>query len=217
MMQTAFTNPYSSGVFCDNMPLSHIDIPEGKAPRNLLRSIREQGLIEPPVLLDRGDGSGQLGILAGIRRLQAIRELAPQGAVTAIIRSDRLASPGVTLTENLVRSRNLLSELDAYLSLLKQGMDDDDIQNAMGIFKRDLNTLNQLSHLGPKAKAFLGEGKIAPSSAKVLAKLSIKDQDAFFSEHGTQAKYTLASVKAWRMHCLLPNAQLSFLKDMPLS
>lgn len=216
MIQTKFNNTLMSGVFVDDLPLKNIEIPEGKAPRNLVRSIREQGLIEPPVLLENQHGNRSLTILAGIRRLQAIREINAEALVVAIIRSDAKASPGVTLCENLVRSRNFVSEIKAFRELRKQSLSEDEIQKTLGLYKRDVKKLAQLTTLSKLSEEALEAGKIAPSSAMVMAKMSKSQQDAFFDAHpDAVSKYTLASVKDWRMKQLLPDAQLSFLADMP--
>ena len=218
MSATPFSTPFLSGKFADEIPLSDIDIPGGKAPRNLLRSIREQGLIEPPVLVEHPYGDQRYGILAGIRRLQSIREIDPNATVVAIIRCDAQASPGVTIAENLVRSRNVLAELEAYVELKRQSLSDEDIQKSLGLFKRDVKTLAVLRNVCPSGKTALREGKLAPSSAMVLAKMKASQQEAYFDEHpDAVSKYTLASVKEWRMRQLLPDAQLSFLADMPLA
>lgn len=218
MMHKAFNNTMMSGVFCDDLPLSSIEIPDGKAPRNLVRSIREQGLIEPPVLLDTQTGNKTFTVLAGIRRLQAIREINPDALVVAIIRSDAKASPAVTLSENLVRSRNFVAEIQAYKALRRQSLNEDDIQKHLGLYKRDVKKLEQLVNLSAKAEAALEAGKLAPSAALVMAKMEKQQQDAFFDEYpDVVSKYTLASVKDWRMRQLLPDSQLSFLADMPFN
>lgn len=217
MMRTPFKNAIMCGVFVDDLPLHSIDIPQGKAPRNLVRSIQEQGLIEPPVLLESSYGRQTLTILAGIRRLQAIREINPDATVAAIIRNDAKASPAVTLSENLVRSRNFVSEIQAFRALRRQSLSEEDIQKALGLYKRDVKKLAQLTNLSETAEKALEAGKIAPTAAMVLAKMKKSQQDDFFAEHpDAVSKYTLASVKEWRMRQLLPDAQLSFLTDMPL-
>lgn len=218
MVKTTFKNTLMCGVFVDDLPLHRIEIPDGKAPRNLVRSIREQGLIEPPVLLETHYGEQIFRVLAGIRRLQAIREINPEAHVVAIIRNDAQASPAVTITENLVRSRNYASEIQAFRELHKQSLSDEDIQKQLGLYKRDVKKLAQLSNLSDKAEKALENGKIAPSAALVLAKLGKHQQDDFFAEHPESvSRYTLASVKDWRMQQLLPDSQLSFLADMPFN
>jgi len=136
----------------------------------------------------------------------------------AIIRNDAQASPAVTITENLVRSRNYVSEIQAFRELHKQSLSDEDIQKQLGLYKRDVKKLAQLSNLSDKAEKALENGKIAPSAALVLAKLGKRQQDDFFAEHpDSVSRYTLASVKDWRMQQLLPDSQLSFLADMPFN
>lgn len=121
-MRCEFCNPFMKGAFIDDLPLSQIDIPEGKAPRNLVRSIQEQGLIEPPVVQQCDYGEIRYRILAGIRRLQAAQEISPDGTVVAIVRVHNYNGADITLAENIVRSRNFVSELHAFRDLRRLSM-----------------------------------------------------------------------------------------------
>lgn len=60
--------------------LSEIDIPDGRAPRGLVKSIRNHGLIEPVVLTQPSPevGDDLCHVIAGRRRLMALRELEAQ-------------------------------------------------------------------------------------------------------------------------------------------
>lgn len=216
-MRSDFCNPFMKGTFVDDLSLDQIDIPEGKAPRNLVRSIQEQGLIEPPVVQQCDYGETRYRILAGIRRLQAVQEINPEGTVVAIVRTHPYNGAEITLSENIVRSRNFVSELHAFRDLRRLSLSEEDIQKQLGIYKRDVKKLAQLAQLSVAAESALAHGKISPSAALVLAKMPRTVQDEFFASCPAEtSKYTLASVKTWRMQHLLPSSQLTFLADMPL-
>lgn len=202
-----------------DVPLSEIDLPEGRAPRGLVKSIKNQGLIEPVVLTFPNPDVGDqfCHVIAGRRRLMALRELNAE-SVVAIMQAGTLSqNAGQTLVENLQRSRNLLSELQAYRDLLREGKSSEEIQKWLGLFKRDVKLLQTLANMAPITEVMLHQGRIAPSTAKVLAKLSKEDQQAFFEQPGTDetSKFTLESVHAWRKSCLFPRQQLSFLASIP--
>ncbi len=216
-MRSEFCNPFMKGTFIDDLPLSQIEIPEGKAPRNLVRSIQEQGLIEPPVVQQCDYGETRYRILAGIRRLQAVQEISPEGTVVAIVRVHHYNGADITLTENIVRSRNFVSELHAFRDLRRLSMTEEDIQKQLGLYKKDVKKLAQLAQLSLPAEHAMAQGKLSPSAALILAKMPAAVQDEFLASCPPEtSKYTLASVKAWRMQHLLPSAQLSFLADIPL-
>ena len=199
--------------------LSDIGIPEGRAPRNLVRSIAHQGVIEPVILKYATFGDNQFEVVAGRRRLQACRELKLE-SVVSLVRAkaeSETALASVTLSENLVRSRNLLSEVEAFRELRMGGLDDDVIQSELGLFRRDVRGLETLSQMAPATEEALRTGKISPSSAKTLAKLPPDVQEAFFSENPPEkSKYTLKSVQAWRMRYLFPSNQMSCLETIPM-
>ena len=208
-----------AGAFLAEVLLSEIDIPEGRAPRGLVHSIRNLGLIEPVVLTEPSPefGNPLCHVIAGRRRLLALQEL-KKTSVIAIMHNDSLADNAQhTLSENLMRSRNLVSELQAYRDLRRNGKTDEDIQVELGLFKRDVKQLAMLASMAPITETMLTVGRIAPSSAKVLAKLSHSDQEQFFSHVKEDCKFTLASAKEWRMRCLFPHNQLTFLEDIPFA
>lgn len=198
------------------VPLAQIHIPDGRAPRTLVKNIMARGLIEPVVLRQAADGSDGFELVAGRRRLQALLEMGCK-SVIAIVRAetDGQSPADITLSENLVRSRNLLSEVHAYREMRQSGRSMEDIQKELGIFKRDLKTLDILSSMSSRTESALESGQLSPSGAKVLAKLPAETQDAFFTQSASE-KYTLESVKVWRMSYLFQPDQMSFLLEIPL-
>lgn len=198
------------------IPLTQIRIPDGRAPRTLVKNIVARGLIEPVVLRQAEDGSDGFELVAGRRRLQALLEMGCK-TVIAIVRTetDGQSSADITLSENLVRSRNLLSEVHAYREMRQSGRSLEDIQKELGIFKRDLKTLDILSSMSPRTESALECGQLSPSGAKILAKLPTETQDAYFTQSASD-RYTLESVKVWRMSYLFQPDQMSFLLEIPL-
>lgn len=198
------------------IPLAQIRIPEGRAPRNLVKNIQARGLIEPVVLRQAEDGSDGFEPVAGRRRLQALLEMGCQSVIAIVrVEADDQCPADITLSENLVRSRNLLSEVHAYREMRQSGRSMEDIQKELGIFKRDLKTLDILSNMSPMTESALGSGQLSPSGARVMAKLPTEAQNAYFTQSASE-KYTLESVKVWRMSYLFQPDQMSFLMEIPL-
>lgn len=217
---STITNPHFAGVALAEVDLSEIDIPAGKAPRGLVRNIRQHGLMEPVILVSpaRDIGQEHYSVVAGRRRLMALREIEAE-TVVAILQSGTLSeNAGSTLSENLLRSRNLVSEVQAYRDLVRQDMTDEEIQVWLGLFKRDVKSLSLLSSMAPITESMLICGRLSPSAAKVLAKLDPEQQKAFFDQQDQEeGKFTLAAVQEFRKQCLFPGHQLSFLEGIPLS
>lgn len=215
---TKISNEHFQGTALAEIPLEQIDMPQGRAPRGLVHSIQTQGLIEPVVLAAPNASVGQdlYPVIAGRRRLQALREIGAE-TVIAILQAGTLSeNAGATLSENLLRSRNLVSEIQAYRDLRRLGKQAEEIQKELGLFKRDVKALAVLASMAPVTESMLYEGRIAPSAAKVLAKLSREDQEAYFAQADPDTgKFTLATVTAWRKNLLFSAKQMSFLADIP--
>lgn len=213
---TKIESPSMRASMLGEIPLTQIHIPEGRAPRTLVKNILARGLIEPVVLRLAEDGSGGFEPVAGRRRLQALLEMGCKSVVALVrVENDGQSPADITLSENLVRTRNLLSEVHAYREMRQSGRSLEDIQKELGIFKRDLKTLDVLSSMGLRTESALAEGLLSPSGAKVLAKLPTEAQEAYFTQSGAE-KYTLESVKVWRMSYLFQPDQMSFLLELPL-
>jgi ParB family transcriptional regulator, chromosome partitioning protein len=86
------------------------------AIRHLAESIESQGLIQPVVLNDRGDGSYEL--ISGERRLRAVRSLG-WSTVPAVLKNvDEVALLEMTLVENLQREDlDPIEEAEGYQQL----------------------------------------------------------------------------------------------------
>lgn len=164
-------------------------------------------------------------ILAGRRRLAAFRAL-EYSKIPAIVvpraHQDRsLLHPeedrephtrSVTLSENLARSRNYIAELEAFETLVSQGMSREQIAKTFGLLERELKQLDRLRGMSQELRAALALHQIAPSTALVLATLNHQDQDKFLA----MSDRTLKSARLWKQRVLIKTDQFDFLdQDLP--
>ncbi|WP_018234220.1 ParB/RepB/Spo0J family partition protein [Thioalkalivibrio thiocyanodenitrificans] len=205
------------------VPVSSIFGGGVQARPSMVRSIKSRGLRSLPVVREVRDADRErwaeegfldtgfeYAIEAGRHRIAAIKELNIQEVPVIVAEDD---ADETTLVENLVRGRNLISELEALEGLLDAGKEPEDIQKELGIFKRDLNRLRRLSNMGKVTRGKLAAGLIAPSTGEVLAKMPEQYQEAFFK---AADKTTLKAAREFLWKYRLPSNQLDFLaEDLP--
>ncbi|MDR2363955.1 MAG: ParB/RepB/Spo0J family partition protein [Spirochaetaceae bacterium] len=156
---------------------------EEESLKELADSIREQGIIQPIIAEDAGDGS--YTIVAGERRSRAAH-LAGLREVPVLIRnySDEKRLE-VSLIENVQRADlNPIEEAAAYKNLMKiTGLSQDEVAAKVGKNRSTVaNALRLLKLPGPVQKS-LETGKISPGHARaILSVLTPEGQALLFEE-----------------------------------
>lgn len=138
----------------------------------LAASIREIGILQPPVVRQISEGSYEL--IMGERRLRAAR-LAGLDKVPVIIRQtsdDELLREA--LVENIHRSNlNALEEAAAYNQMLTDfGFTHDELATRLGRSRPLITNTIRLLNLPPSIQSKLSSGQLSPGHARALLSLT---------------------------------------------
>jgi ParB family chromosome partitioning protein len=149
----------------------------------LADSIKQQGIIQPIIAEEAGDGS--YIIVAGERRTRAAR-LAGLTEVPAILRSySDEKRMEVSLIENIQRSNlNPIEEAAAYKQLMDhEGLSQDDVAARVGKNRATVANALRLLKLSGEIQESIRKGELSPGHARaVLSVAGAKAQDALYRE-----------------------------------
>ncbi len=148
--------------------------PERDAHRRLVASIRAQGLLEPLVIGQRSDDTGGYPVIAGKRRLAALRDIykGKDPKVSCSLRPvEGDAADAVALAENFAREpMHPLDEAEAFAHLAKDdGKGAEDIAAQFGVTPGYVRQRMKLSALAEVIKAAYREGGIDTATAEAFA------------------------------------------------
>ncbi|MDD2904185.1 MAG: ParB/RepB/Spo0J family partition protein [Syntrophales bacterium] len=187
--QAPETNPQSDPRGSNEVPLSLI-YPNPGQPRKvfpkaaleeLALSIKEQGLIEPLVVVAKGE---KFMLIAGERRWRACQMAGLESAPVRILEVDDRQVAEMALVENIQRQDlTPLEEARAFKEMLdKNGYTKEELAQKLG-FKQVWRVDERLSllNLAPKFQDALTFGVITPSQAFEISRLSgAEDQEVVF-------------------------------------
>lgn len=147
-----------------------------EALQELADSIKEQGIVQPLIVRERGDG---FEIIAGERRWRAA-QMAGLTEVPVIVReADDRAVLEVALIENLQRENlNAIEEAQGYAQLINQFRLTQE-QTAVKVGKSRVVVANalRLLKLAPELQAYVRDGRLSVGHSKVILGLaSAEDQ-----------------------------------------
>jgi ParB family chromosome partitioning protein len=145
---------------------------ERDAHRRLVASIRAHGLLQP--LLVQSHGEGRYTVIAGNRRLAALRELFKEAdPKVACVLKQVAAEEGLSasLAENFVREpMHPLDEAEAFAALAKEeGQGAEDIASRFGVTPAFVRQRLKLAALADMLKAAYREGAIDTGMAEAFA------------------------------------------------
>jgi len=176
----ALLEPSEPGIH--SVPVEHLT-PNKFQPRNdfaedaleeLAESIRQQGIVQPIVVTDRGNN--RYSIVAGERRWRAARKagLLQVPIVVRELESEQQRLE-LALVENLQRSNlNPVEEAEAYRSLQNGfGMSQEDIGHRVGKSRASVSHILRLLSLPPEILEMLRQGRLSAGQARPL--LAIED------------------------------------------
>ena len=149
----------------------------------LADSIKQQGIIQPIIAEDAGDGN--FTIIAGERRVRAAG-LAGIKEVPVILRkySDEKRMI-VSLIENIQRSNlNAIEEASAYRQLMQlEGLSQDEVASRVGKNRATVANALRLLKLPPEMQESISKGELSPGHARaILAVPAAKTQEILFRE-----------------------------------
>lgn len=142
-----------------------------EALADLAESIREHGVLQPLLVrpCDDGEQRGQFEIIAGERRWRA-SQLAGLTEVPVIVHEiEQQRAFQMAIVENLQRENlSPLEEARAYQTLLRQGMNQEQVAVALGKGRSTITNTLRLLTLPPDAEMALEKGLITAGHARAL-------------------------------------------------
>jgi ParB/RepB/Spo0J family partition protein len=151
-----------------------------EALEELALSIKEQGLIEPLVVVPRG---GKFMLVAGERRWRACQMIGLETVPVRVIEADDRQIAEMALVENLQRQDlTPLEEARAFRDMLDKGYTKEELAQKLG-FKQVWRVDERLSllNLAPKFQEALTLGGLSPSQAFEMSRLAdYGDQELVF-------------------------------------
>jgi ParB family chromosome partitioning protein len=155
-------------------PRKHFD---EKALQELSRSIKEHGLLQPIVVIEKGDG---YLLVAGERRLRAhkLAQLPTVKAIIANVDIDEFRLRELALIENIQRENlNAIELANSYAELIEvHKITHEELSRIVHKSRSQITNTMRLLALSDYAKAQLVSGKISQGHAKVLVGLDEKRQ-----------------------------------------
>lgn len=147
----------------------------------LAQSIAENGLMEPIIVVQRGN---LYMIVAGERRWRACKLAGLIEVHIRIIEADEQQVAQLALLENLQRQDlNVMEEALAYQGLIEMGMKQEEIALKMGI-KQDWRIHERLNllKLSSVFQDYVVKGILSPSQAQEMSRLPRDKQDIIFDK-----------------------------------
>lgn len=147
--------------------------------QELSNSIKENGLMEPIILVRRRDA---YMIVAGERRFRACQMVGLKNIPAHIIKANKRKIAELALLENLQREDlNIIEEANGYMQLMEMGMTTKQVAKKMG-FKQTWRIQERLNilKLDPLYQECTIKNIITPSQAQELSRLSIEGQQVLF-------------------------------------
>jgi len=147
----------------------------------LAQSIKENGLLEPIVVVPRG---GRFMIIAGERRWRACKIAGVKNVPVRIMEADEKTVAELSLLENLQREDlSIVEEAQAYQGLIDMGMTQEEIAQKMGIKQpwRIQERLNLLK-LTEQFQDYAMKGILTPSQAQEMSRLPRHLQGGLFDK-----------------------------------
>lgn len=206
---TAATKVNSEGM---RVPLREIRLPDNTNPRRagsdvegLAASIEQDGVLQGLVVTAADDGGGYL-VIAGSRRLLALKLLEEKGSINSDykvpVQVRMVAGEGRSEWQRLAMVENLqredlhpLDQSAAWLDLLSNGMEVDDLAARTGLTLRTIRRRLALDNLCKEAREIFRGGGMNLSQAQALS-LGTPDKQAEIIEHNSYRKERFGSAFA---------------------
>jgi ParB family transcriptional regulator, chromosome partitioning protein len=149
--------------------------------RELADSIREQGIVQPLIVRDRGD---HFELIAGERRWRAAQLLNLPEVPIILREADDRAVLELALIENLQRENlNAIEEAQGYSQLMSQfQMTQEDVATKVGKSRAVVANALRLLKLPPVLQGYLRDGRLSVGHAKVVLGLATEKQQQLAAE-----------------------------------
>ena len=152
-----------------------------EALQELANSIKEQGIIQPLVVRQKGDG---FELIAGERRWRAAQLLGLQEVPVLVREADDRVALELALIENLQRENlNPLEEAQGYAELIdKFQLRQEDVALKVGKSRVAVANSLRLLKLAPEIQAYVRDGRLSVGHAKVILGLPTHAEQKLASE-----------------------------------
>lgn len=139
--------------------------------RELADSIREQGIVQPLIVRERGQ---QLELIAGERRWRAAQLLGLAEVPIIVRQADDRAVLELALIENLQRENlNPIEEAQGYAQLVEHfQLTQEDVATKVGKSRAVVANALRLLKLPPEVQGYLRDGRLSVGHAKVILGLA---------------------------------------------
>ncbi len=143
--------------------------------RELADSIKEQGIVQPLIVRERG---GHLELIAGERRWRAAQLLGLKEVPVILREADDRAVLELALIENLQRENlNAIEEAQGYSQLVEQfQLKQEEVATKVGKSRAVVANALRLLKLPPSIQASIREGRLSVGHAKVILGLATETQ-----------------------------------------
>ena len=144
--------------------------------RGLADSIRNSGLVQPPVV--RKNTAGRWELISGERRLRAAQFLGWRTIQVVVKNVDDLTAASMTATENLNREDlNPIEEAESYRTLQEKfGLSQQEVADRVGKGRATVANATRLLELPDEVRELVAKGLLSAGHAKVI--LSVDDEKA---------------------------------------
>jgi ParB family transcriptional regulator, chromosome partitioning protein len=152
-----------------------------EALRELADSIKEQGIVQPLIVRDRGD---HFELIAGERRWRASQLLGLAEVPVIVRQADDRAVLELALIENLQRENlNPIEEAHGYAQLIEQfQLKQDEVGTKVGKSRTVVANALRLLRLAPSLQEAIRDGKLSVGHAKVILGLTDGKQQQLAAE-----------------------------------
>jgi ParB family chromosome partitioning protein len=152
-----------------------------EALRELADSIREQGIVQPLIVRERGD---YLELIAGERRWRAAQLLNLSEVPVIVREADDRVVLELALIENLQRENlNAIEEAQGYSQLIGQfQLTQEEVAQKVGKSRAVVANALRLLKLSPTIQSYIRENRISVGHAKVILGLTDPQQQQFAAE-----------------------------------
>ena len=166
------------------------------AIRELAESIRRYGLLSP--LLVRRDARGEYALIAGERRLRALRLLGRETADAILLDSGEEDSALIALIENLQREElHFLDEAEACRKiLLRRDLTQEQLAAALSKSPSALANLLRLLKLPKSVRMFVREKGLSERHARALLKLNDEDAQLRLAAEAASEQMSVRALEA---------------------
>ena len=173
----------------------------------LAESIREHGLLSP--LLVRRIGPGKYELIAGERRLRALKKLGKTRAEVIIVAAYDMQSAILALIENIQREQlHFLEEAQACRTILdSEGMPQEELARQLGRSPSALANRLRLLRLAPQTQQAILETGLTERHARALLAIPDPQKQLALALRAGEGRLTVRQLEAAVAKATLPHRQ----------